>query len=86
MRGVLDAQTVAGVSPPAALSIYVNNARVGFTQTLKRAYPAIERLVGEDYFLQCAREFQRLHPSRSGDLQHVGEGFCDYLLERHGAD
>ena len=86
MRGVLDGQSAAGVTPPAALSIYANNARVGFTQTLKRAYPATLRLVGEDYFRQCAREFQRLHPSRSGDLQHVGEGFGDYLMERHGAD
>ena len=83
MQGVLDGQAVADILPPAALSIYANNARVNFTQTLMLTYPVICRLVGEDYFRQCAREYQRLHPSRCGDLQHVGDGFSDYLSNLH---
>jgi hypothetical protein len=86
MRGLLDGAPVADILPPAALSIYANNARVSFTQTLKLTYPAIWRLVGEDYFRQCAREFHHLNPSRSGDLQHVGEGFAEYLVLKHGND
>jgi hypothetical protein len=86
MRGILDGAAVAGIVPPAALSIYANNARVSFIETLKRTYPAIWRLVGEDYFRQSAREFQHLHPSRSGDLQHVGERFAEYLVLKHGND
>jgi hypothetical protein len=84
MRGILEGAAVPGVVPPAAVSIYANNARVNFVQTLRLTYPAIWRLVGEDYFRQCAREFQRLHPSRSGDLQHVGEGFAGFLETLHG--
>lgn len=86
MQGVLYGHRVPGVLPPAALSIYANNARVNFTETLKRTYPALWRLVGQDYFRQCAREFQKLRPSRSGDLQHVGEGFGEYLGALHGHD
>ncbi len=86
MQGILYGTAVPGVLPPVALPIYANNARVNFTQTLKLTYPAIWRLVGEDYFRQCARDFQKLRPSRSGDLQHVGEGFADYLETLHGAD
>ena len=84
MRGILDGADVADILPRAALSVYANNVRVNFTQTLRLTYPAIWRLVGEDYFRQCAREFQRLYPSRSGDLQHVGEGFAEYLVLKHG--
>jgi hypothetical protein len=86
MRGVLDGIAVADVTPPAALSIYANNARVVFMQTLQLTYPAVCRLVGDDYFRQCAREFHRLYPSRSGDLQHVGAGFSGYLEVLHGTD
>jgi hypothetical protein len=86
MQGILRNTAVPGVLPPAAVSIYANNARVNFIQTLKLTYPAIWRLVGEDYFRQCAREFQQLRPSRSGDLQHVGQGFAGYLETMHGAD
>lgn len=86
MQGILQGAQVAGVLPPGALSIYANNAHVNFSQTLQLTYPAIGRLVGEDYFRQCAREFQKRHPSRSGDLQNVGQGFSDYLAVLHGAD
>ncbi len=86
MLGILDGQTVANILPPSALSIYANNARVNFTQTLERTYPALSRLVGADYFRQCAHDYQSQHPSRRGDLQHVGEHFSSYLSKRHGAD
>src|SRR5271154_2956773 len=75
MHGLFENQAVPGISPPAALATYANNARVNFTETLKRTYPAVSRLVGEDYFRQCAREYRRRYPSRSGDLQHVGVRF-----------
>jgi hypothetical protein len=86
MRGILHGDLVPGLLPPAALSIYANNVRVNFTQTLALTYPATRRLVGEDYFRQCAREFQRIQPSRSGDLQNVGKHFSDYIATLHGAD
>jgi hypothetical protein len=86
MNGVLDRAVVAGLKPAEALSIYANNARVNFTQTLKLTYPALWRLVGEDYFRQCARAFQGLRPSSSGDLQHVGEGFSRFLADLHADD
>jgi hypothetical protein len=33
MHGLLDGTAVAGIYPPAALSIYANNARANFSQT-----------------------------------------------------
>lgn len=68
------------------LAIYRTNARANFRDALRSTYPAVVRLVGDEYFDQVARELQRRHPSRSGDLTHVGEHFADYLAELHHAD
>ncbi len=68
------------------LHIYRSNTRANFVDALHSSYPVLWRLVGEDYFRQIAREFQRRRPSRSGDLLHVGDGFDDYVRELHAAD
>jgi len=68
------------------LAIYADNAEQHFIQSLRKSFPVVHRLVGENYFTQCAREFRRLEPSTSGDLQHVGAAFPAYWQRRHGSD
>jgi hypothetical protein len=75
-----------GIAPEHALGVYANNARTNFIESLMSSYPAIRRLVGEDYFLKVARGFHSHHPSRSGDLQTAGARFAEYLSELHGDD
>ena len=74
------------IPPEARLRIYQNNARANFIDALRSTYPVIWRLVGEDYFRQTAWEFQQRHPSRSGDLNHAGGAFPDYLRALHSDD
>jgi hypothetical protein len=71
-----------GIDPQARLGIYRNNLRQGFTKTLALEFPVIERLVGADYFRQLAHTFLARHPSRSGDLHHIGAPFAAFLGER----
>jgi hypothetical protein len=75
-----------GTAPKHRLGVYAGNARSNFIESLISSYPAIRRLVGEDYFRQCARGFHAHHPSLSGDLQPAGMGFAQYLSELHGDD
>jgi len=75
-----------GIPPAARLNVYAGTARANFIASLVSSYPAVRRLVGEDYFAQCARGFHRRHPSRSGDLQPAGLGFAQFLVELHGDD
>ncbi len=83
--GFLDA--LFGAEPSEGrLQLYQNNVRANFADSLRSTYPAVWRLVGEDYFRQAALQFQRSHPSRSGDLTHVGRGFPEYLAALHGDD
>jgi hypothetical protein len=68
-----------GIAPLSRLAIYRNNLHEGFISTLALEFPVVQRLVGEDYFRQLARAFLKLHPSRSGDLHHVGAPFASFL-------
>ena len=72
----------AGIDPELRLGIYRNNLQEGFAKTLALEFPVIQRLVGEDYFRQLARIFLARHPSRFGDLHHIGAPFTDFLREQ----
>ena len=37
------------------------------------------RLAGHDWFRQTGTAYLKLHPSRSGNLHHVGERFASFL-------
>jgi hypothetical protein len=94
MRALLDGEpdgavpwiAARGIAPKLRLDVYANTARSNFVESLISSYPAIRRLVGEDYFRQCARGFHTRHPSLSGDLQPAGTPFAQYLSELHGDD
>jgi len=72
----------AGIAPELRLGIYRNNLEAGFAKALALEFPVIQRLVGEDYFRQLALRFLARHPSRSGDLHHIGAPFAGFLREQ----
>jgi hypothetical protein len=71
-----------GLAPARRLAIYRNNASEGFLNTLAAGFPVVARLGGEDWFRQTGRAYMRAHPSRSGNLHHVGERFAAFLREQ----
>ena len=71
-----------GIDPVARLDIYRTQLHAAFERSLARAFPVIERLVGSNCFKSLAREFQAKHPSRSGDLQHIGAPFAAFLQDK----
>jgi hypothetical protein len=77
---------VSSITPAARLRVYRNTVRSNFAAALESTFPAVRRLVGEAYFRRVARDFAVRHPSRSGDLRHVGAPFPGYLAEVHGQD
>ncbi len=72
-----------GIAPAQRVAVYAGNAYANFSSALESSYPVIRRLVGAAYFEQCARGFQREHPSRSGDLQPAGAMFPAYVYALH---
>jgi len=61
--------------------IYRNNVIAGLTGALRATYPAIETLVGGDFFAASARVYIDRHPPRSPLLFRYGGAFGDFLDE-----
>jgi hypothetical protein len=70
---------VRGNHPVARIAVYRNNARSALVSTLRAAFPAVERLLGEDYFGAVSEEFMRQCPPRSPVLNEYGGEFAAFI-------
>jgi hypothetical protein len=68
-----------GFRPGERLDIYRNTCRSTLIETLRMTYPAVDRLVGSDFFATVAGWFVESHPARSAYLNEYGGGFGDFL-------
>ena len=68
-----------GIPAEYGVQIYRNNHRLAALATLQASYPVIERLGGADWFRQSVVSYQRQFPSKSGDLQHLGDSYPQFL-------
>ncbi len=60
-------------------AIHRNNVVAGLVAALARGFPAIQRLLGEDYFAALAGEFVRVHPPANPVLLEWGEALPEFL-------
>jgi hypothetical protein len=61
------------------LNIYRNTFVTGVTKALRLTYPAVDRLVGADFFEGAAALFIARHPPRAAYLNDYGADFPDFL-------
>ncbi|MCM2309930.1 MAG: DNA-binding domain-containing protein [Steroidobacteraceae bacterium] len=69
-----------GLAPERRVGIYVNNVRETFLGTLEATFPLLARLAGRDWLRHAGRRYWQLHPSRHGNLHHVGAQFPAWLV------
>ncbi len=74
-----------GLSGARRLQVYRNNMLASLGEALAAVYPLIRRLVGEEFFGCAAREYIRMHPSRSGNVHDFGHAFPEFLSDFRGA-
>ena len=60
-------------------AVYRNNVVVGLTDALASRFPAIRRLVGDEFFAAMARVYAETDRPRSPVLSEWGEGFAPFL-------
>lgn len=60
-------------------NVYRNNVVVGLVETLKAAYPAVCRIVGDEFFAAMARVYAALEPPQSPVMLDYGETFPDFI-------
>lgn len=63
----------------AGLAVYRNNVAMRLIDALEAAYPAVLRLVGQDFFRFAATEYIRQHPPRSRTLLSYGDAFAEFI-------
>lgn len=68
-----------GIAAADRLRIYCNTNRSVLTEALRLVYPAVDRLVGQEFFDMAAARFVAEHPPRSGYLNAYGAAFPDFL-------
>ncbi|MEM9626076.1 MAG: DNA-binding domain-containing protein [Pseudomonadota bacterium] len=59
--------------------VYRNNVASGMIEALRATYPAIDKLVGSEFFAASARVYLDQHPPRSPLLFRHGETFGSFL-------
>jgi hypothetical protein len=75
------AACIAGgaLEPGQRLSVYRNTILGTLAKALRLSFPAVHRLVGDDFFEGAAQIFARERPPRCADLNAYGAGFPDFL-------
>ncbi|MEO7477621.1 MAG: DNA-binding domain-containing protein [Lysobacteraceae bacterium] len=89
-RSIIDGTTAAlspwiaarGIEPSARLQIYRNAVLATQVETLATSFPAVQRLLGEECFDGWATRYAAWHGSNSGNLQHLGHDFAEFLETR----
>ena len=76
---VPDAEVAALTAQPA-FAVYRNTVMKGCIDALQDNYPAVTRLVGEEWFRAAAAVFVRQSPPTDPVLTHYGAGFADFLV------
>lgn len=61
------------------LAAYRSSVMGNLTAALENTYPVVSQLVGAPFFRESARQYLLAHPSESGDLSELGEGFPAFL-------
>lgn len=60
-------------------NVYRNNVVAGLVEALKAAFPAVRRIVGDEFFAAMARVYVALEPPRSPIMLDYGNTFPDFI-------
>ena len=68
-----------GISPEDRLAIYRNTFVSGTTRALRLNFPAVHRLVGDEFFEGMAQILIAAHPPKSANLDDYGAALPEFL-------
>lgn len=83
--GIQPASEVAGLTAQPAFAVYRNTVMKGCIDALQANYPAVLRLVGEDWFRAAAAIHVREAPPGDPMMLRYGAGFADFLARFEAA-
>ena len=66
-------------------NVYRNNVTVSLVNALSETFPAVQRIVGEEFFRAMAKIYVRRSPPKSRLLFEYGETFADFIEDFEAA-
>lgn len=75
----LSKSILPGIPDDVSLAIYRNNVHSRFIDALTDVFPAVRRIVGDEFFRATVRSYMTAYPSRIGTLIGVGREFAAFL-------
>ncbi len=78
-KRIIDSLPYSNQEALARLNIYRNNVFGNFDSVLESIFEATKKVVGAKYFSQIAAQYHQRHFSRSGNLDHYGDKFPDFI-------
>ncbi len=75
-QGIVDPD---GRGCPQRFAVYRNNVIVALIEAVEAGYPAVRRIVGEEFFREASRCYATSDPPRSPVLLEYGGGFPEFL-------
>jgi hypothetical protein len=70
-----------GIAPDARLNIYRNTYLGNLVGALRISYPAVRKLVGDEFFEGACRAFIDAHPPQSAYLNDYGAEFAGFVAQ-----
>lgn len=68
-----------GQSAARRFGVYRNNVVAGLVKAIEARFPAVEKIVGRDFFVAMARNFVVAQPPRSPVLATYGDELADFI-------
>jgi len=68
-----------GMHATKRFDVYRNNVAVSLTDALETAFPVVNKLVGNDFFLAMAGAYLRAHPPKSPVMMFYGDEMPTFL-------
>jgi hypothetical protein len=68
-----------GAPAPRRFAVYRNNVIVGLVNAVASAFPAVKRIVGDEFFTAMARAYVVAEPPTSPVLMDYGASFADFI-------
>ncbi len=78
-------EAVSGDKRERRFDVYRNNRAVSLIENLQALYPAVARLVGQEFFTAAARAYIDAHPPTGPVMAEFGEAFGDFIAALSGA-
>ncbi|MDR4307042.1 putative DNA-binding domain-containing protein [Chelatococcus sambhunathii] len=83
-RGSPAQASSSGQRPDRRFSVYRNNVAVSLIGALETRFPAVRRIVGDDFFGELARAYVSQHAPRSPLMMTYGDDFPDFAARAPG--